>query len=448
MSTPFFQHFRLIFGDYVTAPAETYATLAHRVRRGLKVARRSLLLLALALTILATGHAEYRPTELEVAMAPHKYSVLEWELEHLFHKWTHTLSLLLPGRHELTEQEKAELVRKYFDLGLAERRLESQLRRAELGLRGQRGSGDIPPPLPGIAYLKGAIAENRQRRHELLPHVEHVVEETMTRLIRERGLEVRWLGVFPPVDTTFGDPPNVLALSPRDRIYRQDTFLMLPNLDDTVKEELESLALESENLSAVVAGTGGLAVYPSLVMDTVGLRFALEVAAHEWVHHWLFFRPLGRNYLQSPEMTTLNETAATIAGEELGDLAYTALTGEAVERPRLTGNAGPFDFTAEMRRTRRQAEELLLEGDIEGAEAYMEERRRLFVSQGYNIRKLNQAYFAFHGSYATGHGSVSPIGEQLRELRRRSSSVGEFLRTVARFGSYGEYVEYWEGIAE
>ena len=267
-------------------------------------------------------------------------------------------------------------------------------------------------------------------------------------MIRGQGLGMRWLGVFPPVDTTFGDPPNVLVLSPRDRIYRQDTFLMVPELEDTVKEGLESLALESEDLSAVVAGTGGLAVYPSLVTDTFGLRFALEVAAHEWVHHWLFFRPLGRNYLQSPEMTTLNETAATIAGEELGDLAYTALTGEVVERPWILGNAGPFDFTAEMRKTRLEAEEMLLEGDIEGAETYMEERRRLFVSQGYNIRKLNQAYFAFHGSYATGHGSVSPIGEQMRELRNRSGSVGEFLKAVAGFGSYAEYVEYWDETGE
>ena len=73
-------------------------------------------------------------------------------------------------------------------------------------------------------------------------------------------------------------------------------------------------------------------------------------------------------------------------------------------------------------------------------------RRRLFVGRGYNIRKLNQAWFAFHGSYATGAGSVSPIGEQLRDLRSSSGSVGEFLKTMAQFGSYEEYLEYWEGL--
>ena len=88
---------------------------------------------------------------------------------------------------------------------------------------------------------------------------------------------------------------------------------------------------------------------------------------------------------------------------------------------------------------------MLADDNIEGAEAYMEERRRLFVAQGYNIRKINQAYFAFYGSYATGPGATSPIGEQLRELRRESDSLKEFLDTVAQFGSYGEYLEFMEG---
>ena len=408
--------------------------------------RRSLLLLVLALLLVSIGQAEFRPTALELAMAPHRYSILEWELGHLSHKWTHNLSLLLPGQHELTEAERADMVREFFDLGLAQRRMEGQLRRGAMAGRGQRDSGDIAPPTPGASYLRDAIAENKARRDELLPHVEHTVEKTLSRIAREQGLERRIVGLFPPVDTAFGSPPTVLALSPRDRIYRQGAYLLEPGLDDAVKDELEGVALDTEDLSAVVVRTGGLSVYPSVVLDTAGLRYGLEVAAHEWVHHWLFFHPLGRNFRRSPEMLTLNETAATIAGEGLGDLAYTALTGEAVARPWVRGNPDGFDFTAEMRQTRVRAEELLAQGDIEGAEAYMEERRLIFVGRGYNIRKLNQAYFAFHGSYATGPGSVSPIGEQLRELRRRSGSVGEFLKTMAQFGSYGEYLEYWEGL--
>ena len=105
----------------------------------------------------------------------------------------------------------------------------------------------------------------------------------------------------------------------------------------------------------------------------------------------------------------------------------------------MLGNPAVFDFDAEMRETRARVDELLAQGMIEEAEAYMEERRQLFVANGHLIRKINQAYFAFHGTYATSPSSVSPIGDQMRRLRAQSKSLEEFLRTVASFGSYQEF---------
>ena len=43
----------------------------------------------------------------------------------------------------------------------------------------------------------------------------------------------------------------------------------------------------------------------------------------------------------------------------------------------------------------------------------MEEKRQFLAANGYYIRKLNQAYFAFHGSYADTAGSIDPIGPKL-----------------------------------
>ncbi len=62
----------------------------------------------------------------------------------------------------------------------------------------------------------------------------------------------------------------------------------------------------------------------------------------------------------------------------------------------------------------------------------MEQRRRFFVAHGYYIRKLNQAYFAFHGTYRIGPAAPphDPIGPRLRKLRRESPSLAAFLRTV------------------
>ena len=59
-----------------------------------------------------------------------------------------------------------------------------------------------------------------------------------------------------------------------------------------------------------------------------------------------------------------------------------------------------------------------------------------FADHGHFIRKINQAFFAFRGTYATNPASISPIGDQLGELRRRSDSLGDFLKTLAQFDSY------------
>ena len=66
-----------------------------------------------------------------------------------------------------------------------------------------------------------------------------------------------------------------------------------------------------------------------------------------------------------------------------------------------------------MHKTRVHVDELLAEGKIDEAEAYMEQRRQIFVQNGYYIRRLNQAYFAFYGAYADVPGGAAgedPVG--------------------------------------
>jgi len=58
---------------------------------------------------------------------------------------------------------------------------------------------------------------------------------------------------------------------------------------------------------------------------------------------------------------------------------------------------------------------------------------------------LNQAYFAFLGSYATSPTSVDPIGEALQRLRRESASLREFVDTVAAMSSHEEL---WRTLGE
>ena len=407
--------------------------------------RRGLLAVFIAGLLLLAAGGDYRPTAVDLAAAPYRYSILAWELNQLPGGWLRRLANRWPGRATLTRSERDAQAREFFALGQELRRWQQ---RRQLAGRAAR-----PPSIQELA----ALERRESRRRELRPTAEIAVEQALTQVLTQQGIVAPWGGVFPPVDTVFGGPPNLLIVSPRDRIYAQQSVLLRADLSDAIKAELEAELLRSDNLSALVENTGGLSVYPSVALDTVGLRYALEIAAHEWLHHWLFFRPLGRNFRASPEMLTLNETTASIAGAELGQQAYAAMTGTPPPGLALSDPAAPppesaaairrrggFAFTAEMRQTRRRAEELLAAGQIAVAEAYMERRRQYFLANGYYIRKLNQAYFAFHGSYATGPGSVSPIGGQLQELRRRSPSLKHFLETVAQFGSYQEFLAHLE----
>ena len=392
---------------------------------------------AFCLALLLLGLEEWRSTPVEAALAAYRYSIVDWEVSHLPDKLVRRTARVFTGGGAKSKAEERARAEEFFRLGWEL----SNLRR-ELAF----------PPVDGTAWeedvLRREIAAKEKRKSELQGEVEEIIEGRLSQVAAQEGLT--WAGgVFPPVDTVFTSSPHLLVASPRDRIARLSDYLLNPGLDDEEKAALEHRVGELEpDWSVIVVNIGGLSVYPSVVADRFGLHNAVEITAHEWLHSWLFFRPLGRNFAVSGEMLTLNETVATIAGRELGDAVMEALTGEPVARPEPgptpKPDPNPFDFQAEMRETRLRADELLAAGNIEEAEAYMEERRRVFVENGHLIRKLNQAYFAFYGTYATSAASVSPIGGQVEELRRRSGSVGEFLKTVAEFGTYQEFLDFLE----
>ena len=93
-----------------------------------------------------------------------------------------------------------------------------------------------------------------------------------------------------------------------------------------------------------------------------------------------------------------------------------------------------------------RVEELLDEGRVDEAEEYMKERWWRLRLGGYGVRKLNQAFFAFHGVYASSAASISPIGGQLEEMRSLVPSMGSFIKTLSRVSTYAEFLELLEGL--
>jgi hypothetical protein len=188
-------------------------------------------------------------------------------------------------------------------------------------------------------------------------------------------------------------------------------------------------------------------------MQTADMNWLAEVVAHEWIHNYLTLRPLGINCDANPEMRIINETTASIAGVEIGREVISRYYPELLPPPPApppsdteTPPAEPpvppaFDFRAEMRETRLMVDQLLAEGKIEEAESYMEDRRQFFVENGYTIRKLNQAYFAFYGAYADQPGGAAgedPISAAVRTLRKRSATITEFIQRIAWAASYDD----------
>ena len=410
-------------------------------RPGFPRFRRLFFWIAVALILL--GAHDYRPSHIAVAIAPFEFNLLAWELANLPDKWVQRLKKY-PGAFANGNPDplRFQALREYFANG-------QRLRQIDRLLITQQAIAAASDP-----SLRAEQSTLRQRQQNLRPEIEETLETVVAESLQELGFR-SWQGVFPPVDSALTGSPTVLALSPRDRIVRQDAGLLNPGISTEDRERIESNVESETDWSALVVNTGGIAFYPSIVSDSSAYEHAVETVAHEWIHHWLWWRPLGRRYFQSTAMTTINETVATIAAAEIAPLALARIgEGQSSQAPpasRPPDDPDPqgqtrrpqFDFQAEMRTTRLEVDRRLAAGDVAGAEAYMEDRRLVFVQQGYPIRRLNQAYFAFHGTYGTsGAAGVSVIAEQVLELRRASPTLRDFLLTVSKFKSAEQLAQY------
>ena len=353
----------------------------------------------------------------EAAASDHAYDLLSWEVRHFPAKWLHKLQHAFDG-----------------------------------------GNGDDADQTI-CTYFR---PDGSERPAEVENDVEDVIEGRVTAVLKDEGLALEPplfndLGlVFPPVDFELDATPRVLAVSPRERIELRDSYLLESQVPAEEIEAIERQA-ESENegesgLSALVIRTGGFSSYPSVVFEDASYESLVETVFHEWLHSYLIFFPLGTAYFGSNEARTLNESVANIAGEALarlyferhGTLDEACGAAPAIPAPTPSPVVPAFDFTSEMRALRREVETMLAEGQIEDAEALMATKRDEFEAQGVFIRKLNQAYFAFHGFYADTAGSIDPIGPKLQTLLEHAGSAGQFVRVASGITSRAELEEALE----
>jgi hypothetical protein len=388
--------------------------------------------------------ADLRNAAINMAVAGYGFDLLGWEVRALGEKLgaainRPTLASSAKGEAFTPIEWETQAVRAYMDRAQRMGALEGEIAR----ILAENPDGIQGEAAARVQTLQAEIDALRGQQGATRVVVERIIERQVSRELVEAGVDVAG-HAFPPVQFTFSEPPKKLIVSPRDRIAIIDYRMLKPEIDLPKIEEAESRIERERNLSAYITRIGGLGAYPSMVVDRASLPWVLSTVAHEWTHNYLTLFPLGIRYNASPQLTTMNETVADIVGDEVGAQAlrryYPDLVPpdkkEAARQALQDGEAEPvFDFATEMHETRLRVDELLAEGKVEEAEAYMEARRQEFVAHGYPLRVLNQAYFAFHGSYGTSPASTDPLGPKLERLRALSPSVGAFLKTVRGFTS-------------
>jgi hypothetical protein len=389
----------------------------------------ALVTVLLAVIALATGSAAAQDFDdrLDTITDGFRFDFVRWEIN----TFDNEILKFFRGGPEISEDDTAEVI-EYFENVTQIKKLETEIAAVIAGT----GQGDRP----------GMEDERQQRRQTnaiTVERVEGIIEAQIREALNENGINSPFekyggsLVKFPPVNFVISRPPHLLVISPRDKIESIREVALLPEM--TI-EQMEKIEAEADKLgvSSLVVRLGGIATYPNFVSDTGSLQFILSTACEEWLHQYLAFTPLGFRYLldltgikRDYEIATMNETVAGMVSKEIGTAIYDEYYAGKSDEGSGTVISPEFDFNREMREIRRAVDKYLADGEISVAEEFMEMKRQYLAENGYYIRKLNQAYFAFHGAYADAPTSVSPIGTELGELRSQSSTLKMFLETAA-----------------
>ncbi|MEO0560527.1 MAG: hypothetical protein AAF125_00335 [Chloroflexota bacterium] len=336
------------------------------------------------------------------------------------------------GTHAyLSEAERADYVRMYVEDLAAVQQIEAEIQR----IYTDPAADDPESATADLRAERDAIRADLRSRQTM---TESIVESQVSAMLIDEGFGFAGQ-IFPPVWMRFTQRTMLLVASPRDTIEMRHAYTVEPIPVDE-RARIETAIMDEENLSSVMVPIGGMALYPAMIVETTSIPWMVETFAHEWFHHYLMFYPLGweTEYFSSGEARIINETAASIFGREVArkvleryypDLVPPEPIPTTTAQQQAETQTAPepdFRYDREMNITRVKTDQLLAKGLVEEAETYMEARRELFVSQGYNIRVLNQAWFSFYGGYQVAGisaGGEDPTGPAVQKLRDKAESL-------------------------
>ncbi len=403
------------------------------IRQPASAVMKTIIFSALLLVGLLSSSCAPRPdfdARLKSIVKPHLFSIIGWELKAIPREANQWIF-----RRQAKIDDEIGVVTEYFTSTERLKTLSSAIEAA--------GAGN---DRSNLALLEAELKELLAQKMILQASVERIIEKQIRDTLTQQGIFNSIIGLkvsFPPVNFKLEKPPYLLVISPRERIESIREITIKTSL---VRAEMEDIEAKVDELgvSTLVVGLGGLgATYPTLVNNEASLRSTLDTGAEEWLHQYLVFKPLGFLYLldltglsRNYEIATMNETLAGMVSQEIGSMVSAKYYAEYENSAKPNQKAeSEFDFNREMQEIRETVDGYLAWGEMEQAETFMEEKRQYLASRGYYIRKLNQAYFAFYGTYADRPAFISPIGLELKALRSQSASLHDFLNTVAGMSS-------------
>jgi hypothetical protein len=196
-------------------------------------------------------------------------------------------------------------------------RVTQQLMQAEIKIEQIYADPNVTDKESASEYVRSERDQLIARQKLIAPFAEATLQSQVGEALSELGLTSGGQTV-PPVLYHISSTPLSLIVAPRDKIIQLTNISILPTLTLDQQIKLEDDVAKSMNVSTLVVPIGGVGVYPTMVMETTDLRWTLDTIAHEWTHNYLNLRPLGLNYSTTPELRTMNETTASISGNEVG----------------------------------------------------------------------------------------------------------------------------------
>jgi hypothetical protein len=351
--------------------------------------------------------------------------------------WTKLGQFALGTSGYMSAEARSGMVLEYLQLI-------GDIQKSESELRSIYSDPAVSDPQAASAEVRSKLDQLYDRRNHVAALAESIFQSQASVVVAETGLSA-FGQPLPPLLFNVTPLPLALIISPRQEIYQLDDLSVNPNLPVDRQTQIEEQIYRNLDVSPLVVPVGGIGMYPTMIIATSDINTLAEVVCHEWIHNYLTIHPLGASYLNSPELRTMNETAASIAGNEMSRSLVEMFYPEYLPPPpadqEQTSSQPPdesasntFNFNKEMHQTRLVVEEMLKMGKIDEAEKFMEERRAYIWENGYHIRKINQAFFAFYGAYAdqpVGAAGADPVGAAVRKLREQSSTLAQFIKTIS-----------------